>query len=47
MQRAKEVVAKLQGKVGKFGLIQDFEQKQSVTEGAQDWQDEALETFRV
>lgn len=42
MQRAKDVIAKLQGKVGKFGLIQDKRtikvQKQFIT----DWQEEAL-----
>lgn len=31
-QRAKEIVAKLQGKIGKFGLIQDKESKTQVPE---------------
>ena len=45
MQRAKEIVAKLQGKVGKFGLIQD---KRAVSEeklAVPLWQDEALEVL--
>lgn len=43
-QRAKEIVAKLQGKVGKFGLIQD----KDVTpkeRAAPQWQEEALEVL--
>lgn len=40
-QRAKEIVAKLQNKVGKFGLIQDTGFKQKKLEGS-DIQDEAL-----
>jgi len=43
LQRAKEIIAKLQGKVGKFGLIQDkgsIELKTSLT--PPDWQEEAL-----
>ncbi len=45
MQRAKEIVAKLQGKVGKFGLIQD---KRIAREERHDfplWKDEALEVL--
>ncbi|MDP2940212.1 MAG: Holliday junction branch migration protein RuvA [Candidatus Omnitrophota bacterium] len=41
-QRAKEIVAKLQKKVGKFGLIQDS-LGQKVSGATQDWQEEALE----
>lgn len=40
-QRAKEIVAKLQGKVGKFGLIQDKKFKKE-TAAKTDWQVEAL-----
>ncbi len=40
-QRAKEIVAKLQNKVGKFGLIQDSKFRQKTVEGS-DIQDEAL-----
>jgi Holliday junction DNA helicase RuvA len=40
-QRAKEIVAKLQGKVGKFGLIQDKSEK-SYEAPKPDWQEEAL-----
>ncbi len=46
LQRAKEIIAKLQGKVGKFGLIQDkgsVEVKTSVS--SPDWQQEALEVL--
>ncbi|MDP8265441.1 MAG: Holliday junction branch migration protein RuvA [Candidatus Aceula meridiana] len=44
MQRAKEVVAKLQGKVGKFGLIQDGGSSSTDVQGvgASDFQDEVL-----
>ena len=42
MQRAKEIVAKLQGKVGKFGLIQDKEVVREQNRLAPDWQEEAL-----
>jgi Holliday junction resolvasome, DNA-binding subunit len=41
-QRAKEIVAKLQGKVGKFGLIQDGAVKKP-EKAAANWQEEALE----
>jgi Holliday junction DNA helicase RuvA len=40
-QRAKEIVAKLQGKIGRFGLIQD-KHKAAVKPAAQSWQEEAL-----
>ena len=42
MQRAKEIIAKLQGKVGRFGLIQDTFRKVDEKEVQPDWQDEAL-----
>ena len=45
LQRAREIVAKLQGKVGKFGLIQDrpATATDTPTDGKmQDWQEEAL-----
>ncbi len=41
-QRAREIIAKLQGKVGKFGLIQDAGGKKPL-QIASDWQEEALE----
>ncbi len=41
-QRAREIVAKLQKKVGKFGLIQDGVKQKSIT-GSVGWQEEALE----
>lgn len=41
-QRAKEIVAKLQGKVGKFGLIQDKAGVSTRVESAPGWQEEAL-----
>lgn len=41
-QRAKEIVAKLQGKVGKFGLIQDKSAVSRPAEKISDWQEEAL-----
>ncbi len=40
-QRAREIVAKLQKKVGKFGLIQDAV-KQKSSSGSVGWQEEAL-----
>jgi Holliday junction DNA helicase RuvA len=44
VQRAKEIIAKLQGKVGKFGLIQDKKfKKESVEKG--DWQEEAVQVL--
>ena len=44
VQRAKEVVAKLQGKIGRFGLIQDqaTDQAKVKAETLPDWQEEAL-----
>jgi len=42
MQRAKEVVAKLQGKVGKFGLIQDKASSSGESANAPDFQEEVL-----
>lgn len=46
IQRAKEVVAKLQGKVGKFVLIQDkVEIKRKVESISTDWQKEALDVL--
>lgn len=47
LQRAKEIVAKLQGKVGKFGLIQDKAHAKTTLQpsapGMEEWQTEALE----
>ncbi|HPB69028.1 MAG TPA: Holliday junction ATP-dependent DNA helicase RuvA [Candidatus Omnitrophota bacterium] len=42
LQRAKEIVAKLQGKVGRFGLIQDKGRKEPPPAGVPDWQEEVL-----
>lgn len=42
LQRAKEIVAKLQGKVGKYGLLQDKIPQALSTVEAPDWQQEAL-----
>jgi len=42
LQRAKEIIAKLQGKVGKFGLIQDKYSATKKEESKPDWQEEAL-----
>ncbi|MCA9405438.1 MAG: hypothetical protein KC684_02795 [Candidatus Omnitrophica bacterium] len=42
MQRAKEVVAKLQGKIGKYGLIQDKGSIEPKVAFKPDWQEEAL-----
>lgn len=44
-QRAKEIVAKLQGKVGRFGLIQDREVSGKKEPFQVDWQQEALEVL--
>lgn len=41
-QRAKEIIAKLQGKVGKFGLIQDKRVHRVEQRIIPDWQEEAL-----
>lgn len=45
MQRAREVVAKLQGKVGKFGLIQDKRAVSEERRATSSWQEEALEVL--
>lgn len=45
MQRAREVVAKLQGKVGKFGLIQDKRAVSEERRATPSWQEEALEVL--
>ncbi|MCA9407682.1 MAG: hypothetical protein KC733_03260 [Candidatus Omnitrophica bacterium] len=42
LQRAKEIVAKLQGKVGKYGLIKDREVVHPKKVVGADWQQEAL-----
>jgi len=42
-QRAKEVVAKLQGKLGKFGLIQDKGTVAAQSKIKTDWQQEAMD----
>ena len=42
MQRAKEIVAKLQGKVGKFGLIQDKPKDATTRTSVPDFQQEVL-----
>ncbi|MBF0386049.1 MAG: Holliday junction DNA helicase RuvA, partial [Candidatus Omnitrophica bacterium] len=42
MQRAKEIIAKLQGKVGKFGLIKDQPPEAFKDDFAQDIKEEAL-----
>jgi Holliday junction DNA helicase RuvA len=44
-QRAKEIVAKLQGKIGKFGLIRDKVNIQVPAPIKEDWQKEALEVL--
>ena len=44
-QRAKEIVAKLQGKVGRFGLIQDKRMVKEEGHVAPLWQEEALEVL--
>ena len=46
MQRAKEIVAKLQGKVGKFGLIQDRTAQEKIShKGKENIQEEALDVL--
>jgi len=49
LQKAKEIVAKLQGKVGKYGLIQDQVMTSPVAaraiQAVQDWQKEALDVL--
>ncbi len=42
IQRAKEIIAKLQGKVGKFGLIKDQTGFVTPKKDTPQWQDEAL-----
>ncbi len=42
MQKAKEIVAKLQGKIGKYGLIQDQTPQTVEVDIETDWQEEAL-----
>lgn len=44
-QKAKEIVAKLQGKVGKFGLIQDKPVAPKPKTPAPDWAQEALDVL--
>lgn len=44
-QRAKEIIAKLQGKVGKFGLVQDKD-KNKIPEAIRDFENEALEVLK-
>ncbi len=44
-QRAKEIVAKLQGKVGKFGLIQDGAYVKATQKVKEDIQEEALDVL--
>jgi len=45
MQRAKEIVAKLQGKVGRFGLIRDHQTVKGKTQTKERWQEEAREVL--
>lgn len=45
LQRAKEVVAKLQGKVGRFGLIQDSPTQGKEFKPISNWQTEALDVL--
>ncbi|OGX24893.1 MAG: hypothetical protein A2787_03395 [Omnitrophica WOR_2 bacterium RIFCSPHIGHO2_01_FULL_48_9] len=47
VQKAREIIAKLQGKVGKYGLIQDrgIVARRSETQPVPDWQEEALEVL--
>ena len=44
-QRAKEIVAKLQGKIGRFGLIQDKRTASQEKTTSPLWQEEALEVL--
>lgn len=44
-QRAKEIVAKLQGKIGKFGLIQDHRQILAPQSPLSDWRQDALDVL--
>lgn len=47
VQKSREIVAKLQGKVGKYGLIQDrgVISRRDETRPVEDWQEEALEVL--
>ncbi|NNE27315.1 MAG: Holliday junction DNA helicase RuvA [Saprospiraceae bacterium] len=45
LQRAKEIVAKLQGKVSKYGLIQDQVPATVESRDTPDWQDEVLDVL--
>ncbi|MBP9855004.1 MAG: hypothetical protein KBD53_09080 [Candidatus Omnitrophica bacterium] len=45
MQRAKEIVAKLQGKVGKYGLLQDKIPQNQKVSSVPDWQQEAVDVL--
>ena len=45
LQRAKEIVAKLQGKIGKFALIRDRQENTAAQEPKSRWQEEALEVL--
>lgn len=42
LQRGKEIIAKLQGKIGRFGLIQDKMAASAHAKSVPDWQEEAL-----
>ena len=44
-QRAKEIVAKLQGKIGKFGLIQDGTDSGPAQRGKEDIQEQAMDVL--
>ena len=44
-QKAKEIIAKLQGKVGRFGLIQDKKLPPQISKIVSDWQEEALQVL--
>ena len=44
-QRAREIVAKLQNRVGKFGLIQDRFVKKNTLDGKNDMKSEAIEVL--
>jgi len=44
-QKAKEIIAKLQGKVAKFGLIRDGETEKMKPQSTPDWQKEALDVL--
>ncbi|MBU0759268.1 MAG: Holliday junction DNA helicase RuvA [Candidatus Omnitrophica bacterium] len=44
-QRAKEIVAKLQGKIGKFGLIQDGTDSEPAQRGKEDIQEQAMDVL--